>query len=111
LIDGVDTESATELRDIIVRNRGRLELELGNYTAAITLLEDAMERFGRADNIAQQAECAVYHARALVRIEETAEAERELDWAEKVAAAIGSAVVRTQIEKSRREIEELKQRV
>lgn len=110
LIENQHSEPAEELRDIIVRNRGRLELNRGDYTAAIKHLEEAMERFGRAQNIAQQAECAVYHARALAGIDEFSEAERELDWAESVAATIGSAVVRRQITTARAEIEELRQR-
>ena len=45
----------------------------------------------------------------LAGIDELEEAERELDWAETVAATIGSAVVMRQIEKARAEIADLRQ--
>jgi len=109
IVSDIASERADELRDIIIRNRGRLELERGEYTEALEHLEHAMEKFGRAQNIAQQAECAVYHARALAGIDELAEAERELEWAETVTTTIGSAVVRRQIEKARTEIADFRQ--
>ena len=102
-----DSGKKRELAAILTRNQGRLDAAEGGAERALEKFEEAMTELRMLNSPIQAAECAIYHAEALMDVGDVDDADRELDWAESVVAHLGSQVLNHTIREARRKLEML----
>jgi tetratricopeptide (TPR) repeat protein/predicted amidohydrolase len=89
-----------EMLAVIERNRGHLFEKRGRYADALRKLESAMDSFDRMGMALEEAEAALYHARALAKLSEKTDAQRQFERAKTIIERLGSRVRRDQIEET-----------